>query len=215
MFWLWQLQLQNWLCIHLERWYQTELSAQWSREDSKVWNQAIRTHLHSQFISLHFRSFTDFTTGHFQAFKHYKPREIGIVVAHIGFQVRDNMTNPAPCSWNTHNISLFLSSLFSFWFLSISRSLRADIPQSTFCKMPIILLTFSLVCSMLNSRTAGSLHLIYDTCHSGVRGKCHTGHFTHDKCTDLEMQNQAVWVTKMSCFINILGSYPSDQHFSF
>ena len=49
---------------------------------------------------------------------------------------------------------------------------------STVDEMLFILGTLPLVFSMLNSRTAGSLHLIYDTCHPGVREKCQASHFT-------------------------------------
>lgn len=48
---------------------------------------------------------------------------------------------------------------------------------STFDETLFMQGTLPLVFSMLNSRTAGSLHLIYDSCHPGVREKCQPSHF--------------------------------------
>lgn len=80
----------------------------------------------------------------------------------------DYMINPAMCRWNTP-LSAF-SVLFILYNPLIWTLPEGRCPQSAFCKMLIILVTFPLY-SMLNSRTAGSPHPNHNTCHTGVREK--------------------------------------------
>lgn len=105
----------------------------------------------------------------------------------------DYMINPAMCRWSTP-ISAF-SVLFILYNPLILTLPEGRCPQPAFCKMLIFVATFPLLYSMLNSSTAGSLHLDLNTCHPGVREK------------------MSVQIAQNLYFMYALGCYPLDQHF--